>query len=298
MTADKQSCDLSVIIPFRNTEGFESLFSATIDQWLSEDLLSIELILIGDDPPESSLWVEEKVAQLELTHQVRLLTLGERVGIGAARNAGLSLATGTAVYFMDADDAVDTEVVCRSTHQALTSKSDLSTFAFAIRSHESAGVQQKVYRPGTKTISQLIARHAAVWRFVFVRDYLLREDLMFPNTSYGEDLMFLVDVAQSDPVIEHSDEVGYWHHMRPDSSSATSISTVSQHTELAKNVSLALREESLAPSLAAGLSLWHFRVARRRRRLIRQSVPSSPLAVVRQAGLFKVAVGAFRVFKP
>ena len=87
---------ISVIIPVYNAEKY---LSQCIDSVLSQTYQDCELILIDDGSKDNSLAVCKSYndARVKIIHQ-------ENQGEAAARNAGLKIAQGEYIAFLDADD--------------------------------------------------------------------------------------------------------------------------------------------------------------------------------------------------
>ena len=88
---------LSVVIPTWNRahivcEAIESAFAQRIGQ--------VEVIVVDDGSTDNTVEVLEK----SFGSRIRLLRLPRRRGAGAARNAGIGLATGKLIAFLDSDD--------------------------------------------------------------------------------------------------------------------------------------------------------------------------------------------------
>ena len=88
---------LSVVIPTWNRahivcEAIESAFAQRIGQ--------VEVIVVDDGSTDNTVEVLEK----SFGSWIRLLRLPRRRGAGAARNAGIGLATGKLIAFLDSDD--------------------------------------------------------------------------------------------------------------------------------------------------------------------------------------------------
>ena len=97
--------DVSVIIPVYNASDYlEEAIGAVLNQSMED----IEVICVDDGSEDNSLEILEKIAKkdsrVQYFHQ-------ENRGGGAARNVALPHATGKYIYFMDADDIVDTNAL-------------------------------------------------------------------------------------------------------------------------------------------------------------------------------------------
>ena len=98
--------NVSIIIPIYNVEKYvaeclNSVFSQTYDH------SKIECIIVDDCTPDKSMDVVNKIIgeyngeMTFITHQHK-----ENKGLSAARNTGISIATGEYLYFLDSDDYI------------------------------------------------------------------------------------------------------------------------------------------------------------------------------------------------
>jgi len=92
---------VSVIIPVYNAAQF---LERCINSLVSQTLASCEFIFVNDGSTDSSRTIleqfQQKEARIKLIHQ-------ENKGVSAARNAGLKVAQGAYIGFVDADDYVE-----------------------------------------------------------------------------------------------------------------------------------------------------------------------------------------------
>lgn len=87
---------ISVIIPVYNVEEYiEECLMSVINQTLKE----IEILVVNDGTLDKSI---EKVKEIK-DDRIRIINK-ENGGLSSARNAGLEVATGKYVYFIDSDD--------------------------------------------------------------------------------------------------------------------------------------------------------------------------------------------------
>lgn len=97
MTAEK----ISVIVPVYNSEEY---LSECIESILKQDYQNYEIILIDDGSTDSSGAIcdeySAKYKQIRTLHQ-------QNKGVSAARNAGLKVANGRYITFVDSDDWVE-----------------------------------------------------------------------------------------------------------------------------------------------------------------------------------------------
>ena len=91
---------VSVIIPVYNTEQY---LSRCVDSVLRQTYAKLEVILVDDGSNDGSNALCRSLASMD--SRVKVVTIAHS-GVAAARNAGLAVATGERITFVDSDDAV------------------------------------------------------------------------------------------------------------------------------------------------------------------------------------------------
>lgn len=92
---------VSVIIPVFNTEKYiNKCLSSLVNQTLDD----IEIICVNDGSADNSLEIIEKIANNDA--RIKIINQ-EHKKQGAARNAGLKIAEGEYIGFVDSDDWID-----------------------------------------------------------------------------------------------------------------------------------------------------------------------------------------------
>jgi glycosyltransferase involved in cell wall biosynthesis len=92
---------ISVIIPVYNTEKY---LQECIDSVLSQTFTDFECILVDDGSPDNSGKICDEYAKKD--KRIRVIHK-ENGGVSSARNAGLDIAQGEWIIFVDSDDWVD-----------------------------------------------------------------------------------------------------------------------------------------------------------------------------------------------
>lgn len=96
---------VSVIVPVYNVEKF--IFK-TVNSILNQDYKNIKIILVDDGSPD----ISEKIIDELAKKDNRIVCVHkENGGVSSARNAGLKIATGEYVIFIDGDDWVEPNYV-------------------------------------------------------------------------------------------------------------------------------------------------------------------------------------------
>lgn len=91
---------LSIIVPVYNVEKY---LNACVESILAQTFEGFELILVDDGSPDASGSMCDEWARRDVRIRVVHKQNG---GVAAARNAGMKIATGTYITFVDADDMV------------------------------------------------------------------------------------------------------------------------------------------------------------------------------------------------
>ena len=110
---------VSVIIPVYNVEKY---LKKCLDSIINQTLKDIEIICINDGSTDSSLDILNDYAKKDKRFKI---FSQKNQGLGAARNAGLLLAKGDYIYFIDSDDYISTYCLEKLYNNALSNDSDL-----------------------------------------------------------------------------------------------------------------------------------------------------------------------------
>ena len=115
---------ISIIMPVYNVENY---VGKTIESVLNQRFTDFELFVIDDGSSDKSGQICEEYAgrdsRIKVIHQ-------KNQGSSAARNAGLELAEGKYIYFIDADDWIEDYMLSQMISLAETNHSDLVVTGF------------------------------------------------------------------------------------------------------------------------------------------------------------------------
>lgn len=92
---------VSIIVPCYNTEA---LLPRAVGSVLAQKLTDWELILVNDCSTDATAVVARGLQAADGAGRIKVVDLAVNMGSSAARNAGLDLASGDYVAFLDADD--------------------------------------------------------------------------------------------------------------------------------------------------------------------------------------------------
>ena len=97
---------VSVIIPVYNVEQY---LRQCLDSVINQTYKDTEIIIVNDCSPDNSLQIIKEYQQKD--DRIVLLDLKQNVGLGFARNAGMKVARGKYITFIDSDDWVTKDYV-------------------------------------------------------------------------------------------------------------------------------------------------------------------------------------------
>ena len=93
---------VSVIIPVFNTEKY---LRKCLNSVCNQTLKDIEIICVNDSSTDDSLEILKEYAAKD--ERIKLINFIENKGAAAARNAGIDIARGEYIGFVDCDDYID-----------------------------------------------------------------------------------------------------------------------------------------------------------------------------------------------
>lgn len=189
---------VSVIMPVYNNE--KTLRNA-IDSLLNQTMFDFELILINDGSTDASAQIcneYEKMEPLliEVVHQ-------NRKGFAAARNRGLSIATGKYIYFANAYDIFHKRLFQNNVKLADEKNVDLVTFGFSVcKADQSSEAEQHLPSlPFLPNQTRFRAHYRNFHHFfpyelgnkLYRRSYIMEHRIRFQNVPYHEEAFFNID---------------------------------------------------------------------------------------------------------
>ena len=111
---------VTVVIPIYNVEKY---LEQCLDSVINQTYKDIEIICINDGSTDNSITNLEKYALSD--NRIKIISQTNQ-GISAARNAGIKVATGKYITFLDSDDFLCRCAGCSVLYLAIQSKSSRS----------------------------------------------------------------------------------------------------------------------------------------------------------------------------
>lgn len=189
--------DLSIIIPIYNVEKYirpcmESVFGQHLDK-------DYEVILVNDGTKDNSFYVIDNLIK---AHDNIIVIEQENQGLSAARNTGLTKASGEYVLFLDSDDLLVNDTLSLLLQKAKESAADMIVADFIKLTDEqilsfhpkvisNVGVQEK--NGWDFFVNDFNPQECYVWRTLYRRSFLEENHLSFIPGIYFEDVPFTTE---------------------------------------------------------------------------------------------------------
>ena len=205
---------ISIIVPVYRVESY---LSRCVDSLLAQTYQNLEIILVDDGSPDQCPQICEDYAKKEerihVIHQ-------ENRGLSGARNAGIDVAKGEYLAFVDSDDYVSDDYIqvmydaIKATGCAISQCRFTYTKGEKLKENRGTGAF-RIYR-GNSLMEKLYGNEEEATWFVVAWNKLYRRDLFetirYPEGRIHEDeatTYLLFDEAKKEERIRFFDEHGY-----------------------------------------------------------------------------------------
>jgi len=219
---------LSFILPCYNVSKYiEICLNSIFIQNFDED--EYEVICVNDCSTDNT---EEIIKKLQNDHKnLVLVNQPQNKQQGAARNEGLRTAKGKFVWFIDADDYIQPDVLKDICSLAETNQLDI--LHFNAQRVDDEGNFQPYYASfpfDTDVITGIEyyeidlpywRRLIETWCRIYNREFLLRNNLFFPEGIYFEDAVYTVRSVMLSKRFKYLNKIVYNYRMNQDSSTMT-----------------------------------------------------------------------------
>lgn len=188
---------VSMIVPIYNSA---STLSRCVKSILSQSYKNLEVILVNDGSTDGSLEICEKFRQKD----ARVIVINKKnAGVSAARNTGLSIATGEFIQFVDADDYINFDMT-----QCLVENLEKNNADFVICGYNRVSGGGFIKKSPDNFCSDNLfefkncfeslykgAFFNAPWNKLYRKDKI--KTLFAENLTIGEDLLFNLSYASN-----------------------------------------------------------------------------------------------------
>lgn len=207
---------ISIIVPVYKVEKY---LKRCVDSILAQTYTNFELILVDDGSPDTCPAMCDKFAKQD--NRIKVIHK-ENGGLSDARNAGLSIATGEYIGFVDSDDYIDPQMYDILLHCLLEDNADVAICNY-IRVNESYQKITTMLQPSRNKcfsqeefIQELLQPYGGY--FVVAWNKLYRKaifnDLRFPLGKQHEDEFIIHHVVARCKKITCVENVLYYYFQR------------------------------------------------------------------------------------
>lgn len=220
---------VTVVIPVYNVEKY---LSRCVDSVLNQTLTDLEIILVDDGSPDSCPSICDVYAKTD--HRIRVVHK-QNGGLSSARNAGMKIASGEYLFFLDSDDWLEPDGLQHLWELANHYQVDYVRYR-AFRTGwpdlpENAPCMVEPVRemPGglydrERIVKSLFPRLLATsqltlgpvvgaWGSLYRRSFLEENQLMFyEDIRFSEDILFSANVIRCTKSFYYDDNAGVYHY--------------------------------------------------------------------------------------
>ena len=184
---------VSLIVPVYKSEA---TLGACLDSLLAQTEADIEIVCVNDGSPDSCASILESYA----SRDARICVITQQnQGLSAARNAGMDVARGRIVDFVDSDDTVSPNLCRRLVEVFDATDADVVTFGAVCEPEDRASKRiRQLLSPAAATFDTfdaalLFSANAQpyAWRTAMRRTFMERENIRFSTRlRFAEDVPY------------------------------------------------------------------------------------------------------------
>lgn len=182
---------LTIIVPTYQVQGY---IEECLDSILRQPFTDVEVIAVDDCSPDHSGAILDDYAARD--SRVRVVHLEENVGLGEARNIGLTYATGEYVWFLDSDDWLADGALWSVAHRLQALQPDVLAVDYAkvrwdnkVQRRKLAAMLAKYPVPEVFELRDqphMMKLFHVAWNKIFRRQFLLDHEIRFPVGLYED----------------------------------------------------------------------------------------------------------------
>lgn len=205
---------ISVIVPVYKTEAY---LDRCVESIVEQSYENLEIILVDDGSPDNcpamcDAWAE-KDSRVKVIHK-------QNGGLSDARNAGMSIATGELMGFVDSDDWIAPDMYQLLYEHMVADDSDIAACGVEMV-WEDGSQTRMLTKPGCCVLNQEEAMRAIieeswlkqpVW-YKLYKTALIR-DIPFPEGKCHEDVFWSYQAVGNAQKVSVSDKVCYYYAQR------------------------------------------------------------------------------------
>lgn len=207
---------ISIIVPIYKVEKY---IKRCVDSILNQTFNDFELILVNDGSPDNCGQICDNYAILD--NRVKVIHK-KNGGLADARNAGLDLAEGEYIGFVDADDYVEDDMYEKLVNMCIKKNADISVCGRYDVNESSISTRfqldhVEVWNSEEATVNLLTWNNIDSSACDKLYNKRIFNDIRFPLGRYNEDIFVMTDLLNKANKIVHIGECKYYYCHRQDS---------------------------------------------------------------------------------
>lgn len=227
VNVNKEYSDLiSIVVPVYNVEAY---LIRCVDSIINQTYQNLEIILVDDGSTDNSGLICDSVAskdkRIRVIHQ-------KNGGLSAARNAGIEVASGKYLGFVDSDDYIDLNMYQSMIDKIYSDKADI-VICDCILEELNGSVQEYEALPNVVMSQNEVLKHLdgytyhSYWKYVTAWNKLynrvLFDSLRYPNGKIHEDEYIIHKLYEKCNVVSVMENKFYHYIQRPNSITTMNI---------------------------------------------------------------------------
>lgn len=220
---------ISIIMPVYNVSKY---LQKCLDSIVEQSLKDIEIICVDDGSTDNSLDI---LKEYEKKDERFVIVSQENMGQGIARNKGLKISNGKYVLFIDPDDWINVNALEEVYNFAEEKSANIVRFDYKVYDEYSKKTREisfdeiikenfdyviedksaynyKMFKSGCMSKLGL-----SVWEFLYNRQFILDNEIMFSPSRRGEDHLFSIGATLCADKIYYLKKYLYFYRVRPGS---------------------------------------------------------------------------------
>lgn len=191
MSDNEKQPTISVIVPIYNVEKY---LKKCLDSIVQQTFNDIEIICVNDGSTDNSQIIIDEYKQKD--NRIKNI-IKENGGLSSARNAGLNIAKGKYISFIDPDDYIDLDAYAQVVEEFNRDRSiDIVSFNYEIINEAGSCLEKKnvnsIFLNGIHKVSDKLIKNIFVsaCTHIFKRTIIEKNNLKFPIGLLYEDNFF------------------------------------------------------------------------------------------------------------
>lgn len=258
---------ISVIIPVYNGEKY---IAQCIEMMLCQTHKNLEIIVVDDGSSDNSAKIAEQ-------YPVKIIRFADNQGLSAARNAGITAATGEYIHFMDVDDFINLEYYERMIEAITLTDAEIACSRFINERHYQRAIlftdRLLLMTAEDKIFATKVRQLGSACNYLLKRTFLIEKDLQFELGRLHEDVMFSLEAVYASNKLVTVPSAVYYYKKRIGSIVNRKDSAFVKKRKADSRRALNLVDEflkkhhlSIAPSVVETIKykIWRFTIIRKK----------------------------------